>query len=56
MNACIPTKRSFCSEKKPVVKPRSNEASRRMHFYRTHNIDIITDSQSGTAKIKVSKK
>ncbi len=56
MNACVPTNKSFCAGKKAVAKPRSNEASRRMKFYRTHDIEIITDPQAGTAKIKVSKK
>ena len=56
MNACIPTNRSFCSEKKVVAKPRSDEVSRRMAFYRTHNITVITDPKFDTAKIEVIKK
>ena len=56
MNACVPTNKSFCSSKRVEPKPRSSEAIRRMEFYRTHKIDVITDPKNGIATIRVSKK
>ena len=56
MNACVPTYRSVCVNKKPEAKPRSEEASARMNFYMMHDIKVVTDHKSGTAKMEISRK
>ena len=56
MNACMPTDRSFCINKKPEFKPRSPEASERMNFFMTHEIKVITDPEKRTARMEVTKK
>lgn len=56
MNACVPTNRSFCSNKKVTAKPRSDEAKARMEFFRTHNFSVKIDRKNDTMKMVVSDK